>query len=343
MRVKQGRSLLASIIAVALASAATGCPSAVESIALIGGVKVDAADIDRDPLALLPGRVIVLGYIDASAMFKTSLGPEVSLLAQNLIPLGPEANFLPSRDVTRIYAGVYAMQGADACAVVQGNFDADAIRRSAEARSMTSSGVPLIKTRYAENDIFTAGNVGFVVLTSHTLLTGNETGMRRALDRLRWSGGRGSASDGGGKLERSVPSWMADLTTTKAAAFTVAGDLGGQIPVDALVREVPFVAGLQRMRVVGNFQPPGLNFAGALTYADPQSAVAGAAALRNVQQLGQLMGFLYSLGFGASLPPMQVAAQQNDVAFTLPMDDRLAGAMLRLAVAATTPASLARR
>ena len=330
------RSVWATLaLALSLASAAPACSGAAESIALIGGEKVDAASIDEDPLVLLPGGVVMLGYIDARAMFATSLGPDMSRLATNLVPLGPESNFVPSRDVVRIYGGVYAMQGADACAVVQGNFDVEAIRRSADARAVTSTGVPLVKTRYADNDIFTAGNVGFVVLTSHTLLTGNETGMRRALDRLRF-GARASDS---GKLARSVPSWMIDLTATRGAAFAVAGDFSSQVPVGELAREVPFVANLQRLRVIGNFQPPGLNFAGALTYPDPQSAATGAAALRNVQQLTQLVGFLYSLGFGSSIPPMQVAVQQNDVAFTLPMDDKVFGSLLRLAAPSTTPAS----
>jgi hypothetical protein len=54
------------------------------------------------------------------------------------------------------------------------------------------------------------------------------------------------------------------------------------------------------------------------------------------------MGFLYSLGFGTSLPPMQIAQQQNDVAFTLPMDDRFVAALLRIAVGATAPANFKR-
>ena len=308
------------------ASNSAGCSSSVESVALIGGETVDAATIDRDPLSLLPGGVILLGYLDAVTLWRTDLGPDVTKLAQNLIPLGPEANFVPSRDVVKIYGGVYAMQGADFCMVVQGHFDVDAIQRSAEARVMTTSGVPLVKTRYAGNDLFTAGNVGFVVLTSNTLLSGNETGMRRALDRLRFS-----------KLERSVPMWMSDLTSTPNASFTLAGDFGTQVPMDALVHHAPFMAGLRQLRILGNFHSPGVNFAGTLTYADAQGAASGAQSLRSVQSVAQLMGLLSSLGFGGSLPTMQVRQEDRDVQFTLPVDGRYASFLLRLGIAATSP------
>jgi hypothetical protein len=320
------RAILAGAMA-ACALAAVGCSGAAESVILIGGEKVDAASIDRDPLAVLPGGVILLGSVDTAAMFKTSLGGEVGKLAQNLIPIGAESNFVPSRDVDSFHVGVYAMQGADFCAVARGRFDVDAIRRAAEARAQTVQGVPLVKTRYADNDMYTAGNIGFVPLTSNTMLSGNETGMRRALDRMRFS-----------KLERSIPGWMTDLAANKDASFTLAGDLGAQAPAAAVLREVPFLSGLRKVRVLGNFKPPGLNFAGAASYADDASAAGGAQALRNLQGLTQLMGLLSSLGFGASLPPMQVAQKSTDVAFTLPVDDRILAMLVRLAVNATTPA-----
>jgi hypothetical protein len=310
-----------AIAAALLAPAAGGCSGAGESLVLIGGQAVDAATIDRDPLALLPSGILMLGYLDASAMWTSGLGGEVDQLVSNLLPLGRESNFVPSRDVTRVYGGLYAMQGADFCAVVQGNFDIDAIRRAADARSQTPLGAPIVKSRYAGTDLYTTGNVGFVVLTSHTILTGNETGMRRALDRLRV-----------GKLERSVPVWMIALAETKNASFALAGDLTGQAAVSTAAQQIPFLAGLRYVRIVGNFQPPGINFAGALTYADPQAAASGAVALRNLEQIARIASFLSSWGFGAgSVPPMQVAQSQNDVAFTLPLGDGMVRMLIRTA------------
>ncbi|MCC6555872.1 MAG: hypothetical protein IT372_23160 [Polyangiaceae bacterium] len=289
-----------------------------DSLVLIGGERVDSALIDRDPIALLPGGIVMLGYLDAAQMFSTGVGAEVDQIVKGLLPIGPESNFVPSRDVARVYGGLYAMQGADFCAILQGNFDPDAIRRSADMRAVTVAGAPLVKSRYAGNDLYTAGNIGFVVLTPHTLLTGNETGMRRALDRLR-----------GGKLERSIPAWMIDLAGTRGASFALAGDLATQAAVASASQQIPFLAGLQYVRVTGNFQPPGLNLAGAFTYTDPQAAANGAVALRNLEGIARVANFLTTWGFG-SVPPMQVAQSQNDVAFTLPMSDGTVRSLLRM-------------
>jgi hypothetical protein len=158
-----------------------------------------------------------------------------------------------------------------------------------------------------------------VILTSRTVLSGNETGIRRALDRLRYS-----------KLERSMPKWMTDLVSTRNAAFAVAGDFSGQGAVEAAAPQMPFLAGLRYVRVVGNFQPPGVNFAGALTYTDPQSAANGAAALSNLQQLTQFVSMLSSWGMGGPVPAMKVAQSVNDVAFTVPLDESFVRLLLRL-------------
>jgi hypothetical protein len=296
----------------------SGCGGADESLGLIGGEKIDPTVIDRDPLALLPSGILLLEYVDAFAMFRSKWGGEVAQIAHNLLPLGPESNFVAQRDITRLYGGIYAMQGADFCAVVQGNFDPGAIRKAADARAITISGAPLVKTRYADNDLYTAGNIGFVVLTSHTVITGNETAMRRVLDRLRF-----------GKLERNIPPWMVDLMLTKNASMAFAGDLGSQSAVEAASQQLPFLAGLHTARIVGNFQPPGMNFAGTLTYADPTSAQSGAATLKHVQQIVGLVGMFTAIGFGASLPSPEVMQKGSDLAFTLAVDESFVRLVLR--------------
>ncbi|AUX40851.1 hypothetical protein SOCE26_022520 [Sorangium cellulosum] len=323
---RSAAALRRAAVALALAGLAVpplaGCGGADDSLALVGGGKIDATAVDRDPLAVLPSGVVMLGYLDAAALFASSLGGEVNQLVTGLLPLGPESNFVPARDVVKVYGGLYAMQGADFFAVVQGNFDVEAIRRAADARTATASGAPLVKTPYAGADIFTAGNVGFVVLTPHTILTGNETGLRRALDRLR-------SAD---KLERAVPSWMVDLIGTKSASFAMAGDLSSQPAVSSAAGQLPFLSGLRYVRVIGNFQPPGVNFAGALTYTDPQSAANGAVALRDFERIAKIATLLSSWGFGyGSVPPMQVAQRENDVAFTVPLGEGIVRMLLRSA------------
>lgn len=301
------RTALAALL-VALASTTPAC-SGGEGMVLIGGNKVDAATIDRDPSSLLPSGIVILGYLDAATLFTSSLGPDVSRAVAAILPLGPESNFDSKRDVTRVYAGVYAMQGADFCAVVQGNFDVDAIKRAADARAVTIGGAPMVKSRYAETDMYTAGNLGFVVLTSHTALTGNETGMRRALDRLRF-----------GKLERAIPGWMVDLVNTQGASFAVAGDLSQQQAVDAASKTMPFLSGLRTIRAIGNFKAPGLNVAGALTYPDNATANQAAASLQHLQQMAQIVNLFTSFG-GINIPQIQTQVREGDVAFTTSVNE----------------------
>lgn len=296
---------------------ASGC-SGNNDYGLIGGEKVDASLVDRDPLALLPRGVLVLGSIDAAAMFQSTWGPEVEQIVQTLLPLGPESNFVPTRDVTRVVSGLYAMQGADFCAVVQGNFDLVAIQRAVDARAFTIDGAPLVKTRYAGNDLYTAGNLGFTLVTPHTVLSGNETGMRRALDRLRF-----------GKLERAVPKWMLDLADTKGATMAIAGDLGGPDAVDVTSAKVPFLGSMRSVRVLGNFLPPGMNFAGTLSYADAAGAASAAQTLRQAQQIAQITSMFTSIGWGAAIPTPEIAVQQSDVAFTVKVDDNFMHVLLK--------------
>jgi hypothetical protein len=307
--------LVALVILLALA----GCSSANESLVLVAGNKVDAAAIDKDPLTVLPPGVIMLGYLDASAMFASGMGPEVEQLIARVLPLSAEANFQARRDVAKVYSGLYAMQGVDVCAVVQGNFDPDAIARVADSQSTTVTGVPLVKTRYADYDLFTAQNLGFVVLTKHTILSGNEVCMRRALDRLRFS-----------ELERSIPTWMIALTETPGAAFAFAGDLSSQTSVEAATQTIPFVHGLKYVRVLGNFQDPGLNFVGTLTYADATAAQGGAAQLANLRELTQFMNMLTSWGVGQAANQLQVSTVGSEVQFSVPLDGMLVRTLLNL-------------
>jgi hypothetical protein len=314
----RSRALARQLLLCALALVpAAGC-SGNNDYGLIGGENVDASLVDRDPLALLPRGVLVLGSIDAAAMFQSKWGPEVAQIVQTLLPLGPESNFVPTRDVTRVVSGIYAMQGADFCAVVQGNFDTGSIRRAVDARAITIDGAPLVKTRYAGNDLYTAGNLGFTLVTSHTVLSGNETGMRRALDRLRF-----------GKLERSVPKWMLDLAETKGATMAIAGDLGGPDAVDVTSAKVPFLGSVRAVRVLGNFLPPGMNFAGTLSYADAAGAASAAQTLQHAQQVAQIASMFTSIGWGAAIPTPEIAVQQSDVAFTVKVDDNFVHVLLK--------------
>ncbi len=298
-------------------AAIPGCGGSDQNLILMGANRVDPQTIDHDPMALLPTNPVILGYLDAAEMFRSNLGADVAQIVSMILPLGPESNFVPARDVKKVHGGIYAMQGADFCAVLQGDFDVASIQRAAEARTTVASKVPLVRSRYAEFDLYTAGNIGFVILTPHTVLTGNETGMRRAIDRLRRD-----------KLTRTLPKWMADLSGTPGAAFTMAGDLGDQSAVDAATQKMPFLAGMQKFRTIGNFKDPGMNLAGSFTYGDTPSAAAGAVQLADLQKLTGFMSLLSSLGLMGTVPTMHVEQRDNDLAFTMPIDTSFARFLL---------------
>lgn len=304
----------------------SGCPKTDQSLVLVGGKTVDAVTIDGDPVAVLPAGALLIGQLDARALFATALGGHVARIATNVVPLGQESNFIPSRDVHRIYGATYAMQGADFCAVVQGSFDEAAIQRAAQARVQTPAGVPLVATAYGGNTLYTAANIGFVVLTPQTLLSGNETCMRRALDRLR----RGS-------IKRSLQPWMHELFDNEKADFVMVGDLTGQGVVEASAASFPFLAGLRLVRVLGNFQEPGANVVGSLTYRDAQSASGGAQTINQLQQVAAFASLLSLLGLAPTIPPITVAQQGNDIALAVAIDTRSAVMLLELLVQASQP------
>ncbi|MEI8257335.1 MAG: hypothetical protein WCJ30_16800, partial [Deltaproteobacteria bacterium] len=81
--------------------------------------------------------------LDAQAAFASSLGPSMAAMSSIAVPLGPEANFDPKRDIKRVILGLYSLQGADVAVVIQGTFDPDAIRSAASRGAMTPLGVPL--------------------------------------------------------------------------------------------------------------------------------------------------------------------------------------------------------
>lgn len=336
-----GRRVFVRLGACGAASAALpacllGCGSA--ALVPVEARRVASRTIDADRFALLPPRILVLADLDLVALFATPIGADVAALVQTLVPLGPESNFVPARDTTRASAGLYAMQGLDFCAVVQGRFDVAAIQRAADARLAVAAGVPLVRTRYGVHQLYTAGNVGFALLSSGTMLSGNETGMRRVLDRLRF-----------GRLERAIPAWMIALAETAGTGFTLAGDFGARsvmmasrrpgsavprpgsspaIPVlEAAASKLPFLSGLRALRVLGNFQAPGLNFAGALTYASADKAARGAEGLRSASQLAQWANMFSS---GAGIPPIKVAVNGTDVGFVQPIESGAARSLIGL-------------
>lgn len=292
----------------ALVATLGACHHPGPSLLLVGGRPVPAERVDADPLGILPSGALFTARLDARALFATPLARETTTLVAQVLPLGAESNFEPARDVQRVFGAFYAMQGADFCAVLQGSFDIASIERAASQRAATPSGTPLVRTRYAGHSIYTVANLGFVVLTPHTILSGDETGMRRALDRLR-----------SGKLDHEQSPWMTAVLSEPRAAFAMVGDFERQKLTQAAAEQLPFVDGAVAMRILGNFEPPGLNVVGTFGYRDTDAAKRGAGSLAQLRELAAFASFFGSF-VGVTAPRLDVQTHERDVSFASSAD-----------------------
>jgi len=297
----------------------TGCPKKTDTIVATGeGKELTDADIDREPIALLPGGAVGLFAIDCQKLFASEFGQKVLNIARARTPVPPSANFEPSRDLSQAYVGVYSMQGADSASVLVGNFDKAAIEAAADGTQKTPLGTPVVKSSYAGRSLYTSHNIGFVVLTSHTVLLGNETGIRRALDRIKE-----------GRVTNQTPSWFKELMGTPNAPLIAGFDLTSQPVTDAARQQMPFLTGLETARLVGNFESPGINVAGTLTYADEQSAQAGAASLMQIKDVIASWGFLASiLGIAQPVRQLDAKAEGKDTKVVAGLDGQAVGQLL---------------
>src|SRR5688572_24645048 len=113
------RALLASVAGVALSL--TGCAKQEDVIVHTGeGKAKSAVEIDADALALLPGGAITVGVLDAQALFASQFGDKLLEVSRRRAPVPDAAGFDPKRDLSKVYFGVYSMQGADVCGVALG-------------------------------------------------------------------------------------------------------------------------------------------------------------------------------------------------------------------------------
>jgi len=317
-----GRRQLGTMAAAGLLS---GCAHD-QALSLKARPTADARGIDQRPLDLLPDEALLVSHLQVDAIFASGLSSPMGQLLRNLVPVGPASGFVPERDVHHLYGGTYAMQGADVVAVVQGTFNQPAIESAAAAPPPT--GPAIVATTYGPYVIHTRKNMGFVVLTPHTLIIGNETALRRTLDRLRY-----------GRFEATLPDWIRNLIgpQRQGAAFAVAGDVSRQGVVGAASGRLPFVQGLRQLRLLGNFQAPGINLVGTLTYGDEAQAQRGASGLGQAQQLAYFASLFSTFGLGGQMPPLEAQARGKDVAFATKVDTPAAAMMMNLMVEATKP------
>ncbi len=266
--------------------------------------------IDADPVALLPSGAMVIAKVDTKAMFTAgSVGGQVTLLAERMMPVGEEAGFKASRDLESAIVASYTLQGADLAAVLTGAFDEQKIARAAETHTPTKAGGVLVASDYGGRRVYSVNNVGFTVLTPKTVVAGTETMIRRAIERIK-----------DGRLERDQVPWMLQTIETPNAAFAGAADFANQPIGAASVGMIPigWLKGLKAVRLIGNFKDPGLNIAATLTYPDVNVARDSADQVKRTAGMANLFTV-----FGApQLRNVDIKTQESDVQVTFAVDDQ---------------------
>jgi hypothetical protein len=286
------------------------------------GKTASAEAIDADPLALLPGNAVGVATVDAQALFESSFGSALLTIVRTRSPLPKAADFEPARDLDRIYVGSYSMQGADVAGVAIGRFKLERISQAEEelkrGELTTVGGFPVVMSSYAGRTLYTAGGIGFTVLTAKTVLFGNETGIRRALDRIEE-----------GRVKRRLSAWMIDLLDKPSAPLSAGADLTAQPLPEAARSELKFLDGVKTISLRGNFEPPGLNLAGTLAYADADGAKRGAARMLDLHgRLSNFAPFLALLGIPQPVKKLDARAEEDKVRFVMGVDGQAVAVLL---------------
>ena len=313
MRSQRVRSLAALRLAVVVCAAATlfGCSSKPEVISLTADrIQITDAQIDADPVALLPSGSVGLMYMDAPALFRSRFGTQLLRTLKTKLPVPASAGFEPSRDLKTMHIGFYSMQGADIAAIARGSFNREAIEAAADGTPKTPLGTPISVRNYAGRKIYVSRTLGFVVLTSQTVVFGNETGIRRVLDRIEQ-----------GRIMRDIPSSVESLFDSPGAAMVMGMDIREHPEVSALETKWRFLKGLESARVLGNFQEPGINFAGTMTYKDEGSAAEGAQSIRDVREWIKAITFFATwFGYGDPIKQLEVRPNGKAAQFVVGLD-----------------------
>jgi hypothetical protein len=90
---------------------------------------------------------------------------------------------------------------------------------------------------------------------------------------------------------------------------------------DAARQQLPFLNGLETARVLGNFESPGLNFAGTLSYPDESASQKGAASINQIAQNLDSYGWMLAfLQIQQPVRKLQAQAEAKDTKFVLSVD-----------------------
>ncbi|MDX2052026.1 MAG: hypothetical protein SFV15_06525 [Polyangiaceae bacterium] len=310
----------AQVLVLSLSVAIAGCAKKDEVVVHAAeGAGVSAEELERDPSALLPGRSVAVGYLDAQQLFASEFGTRLLTIWARRAPIPAGADFDPRRDLRSLYIGAYSMQGADFLGVAVGTFNPERLEAAAAASGQTPQGIPIVETRYAERRLFIADTVGFVALTPKLMLVGNPTGLRRALDRIQQR-----------RVKREIPSWFSSqLSASSLPPIVVGADFRASPLPESVRQRFPLVVGLETVGLLGNFMPPGINLAGTFGYHDAPQALAGANNISLLYQNLSSYSLIMSLmGIGQPIRKLEVQPKDKELAVVAEIDGRAVGQLL---------------
>lgn len=281
------------------------------------GLRVDDARIDEDPWALLPSGAVSWWNLGARELFAAKFGPQVVALLQRTLPVPVGSGYEPSRDVDGIALGLYTLSGVDVAGIATGRFDAQGFERALAQGALTAAGRPVTRTSYAGRSMYVSDGVGLTVLTPRTLAFGNEVGMRRVLDRIEE-----------GRVARAMPGWFEELLAS-GAPLTWGVDLAAHPLPNAARQQVQFLDGLRAARLLGNFEEPGINLAGTLTYDAEDAAQRGATTLRASAESLRTYELLMALvGVMQPLRRLDAQVQGSEAQVVAEVDGAAVGSLL---------------
>jgi hypothetical protein len=284
-----------------------GCSKAPDVVAYTPAEKKAEPALDADPLALLPSGMVGLVALDVKPLLSASFGNEIAIWSERLAPLPKSAEFDPKRDVDRVIIASYSLQGVDYIGVARGRFHPAAIESAAQSGEPSPWGAPITQSTYAGRSVIAVQDAAMTVLSEQTVLFGNPTALQRALDRIQE-----------GRVERKLPGWLDKLLATPDAPIVAGLDLAGQPAPDALRRQLRFLEGLETARIVGNYEAPGVNLAGTLTYGEAGAAERGAESLNGVQDLMARYEWVFkALGVGQPLERLQAQPRGKEATFVV--------------------------
>jgi hypothetical protein len=307
-------ALVASALGFAGACGGSGAtqPAPTLATASATAVVVTPEMMEKDPVALFPSGALGMFAIDVKAFYASkSAGPSAAQLAEKYFPVGQEAGFSASKDLDRVTGGFYSMQGADVLATLVGRFDEAKIAQAAQAKTQLHGGGLLVASQYAGRTLYTVADAGFTVLSPHLVIAGTKTTIKRALDRIRDA-----------HLAHDVPAWMLQTLTPVGgnAAAALAVDTKS-MPVASLTGGFPIKGtdGMTALRLLGNFQAPGMHVAGSATYADEAHAKAGADGLRSLFTSTAVT--VATSALGVQIKDVTITPAQSDAQVAFAVDD----------------------